>query len=68
MKVRAARAILGLAPGLGRRPALPRPPRIFPWIARSGMSDAAFRSERILFHTGVSHKIGEVHDRAATMD
>ena len=25
-------------------------------------------SERILFYTGVSHKIGEVHDVAATMD
>ena len=25
-------------------------------------------SERILFYTGLSHKIGEVHDGAATMD
>ncbi|MBR5458426.1 MAG: hypothetical protein IKV42_02050, partial [Burkholderiaceae bacterium] len=25
-------------------------------------------SERILFYTGVTHKIGEVHDGAATMD
>src|SRR5690554_6368736 len=25
-------------------------------------------SERILFYTGVSHKLGEVHDGAATMD
>ena len=25
-------------------------------------------TERILYHTGVSHKIGEVHDGAATMD
>ncbi|ECK8137449.1 hypothetical protein FR328_02660, partial [Campylobacter jejuni] len=25
-------------------------------------------SERILFFTGMSHKIGEVHDGAATMD
>ena len=25
-------------------------------------------SERVLFYTGVSHKIGEVHDGAATMD
>ncbi|WP_159096661.1 GTP-binding protein, partial [Xanthomonas fragariae] len=25
-------------------------------------------SERILFYTGVSHKIGEVHDGAAVMD
>jgi elongation factor G len=25
-------------------------------------------SERVLFHTGRSHKIGEVHDGAATMD
>ena len=25
-------------------------------------------SERILFYTGVNHKIGEVHDGAATMD
>ena len=25
-------------------------------------------SERILYYTGVSHKIGEVHDGAATMD
>lgn len=25
-------------------------------------------SERILFYTGKSHKIGEVHDGAATMD
>jgi elongation factor G len=25
-------------------------------------------SERVLFHTGKSHKIGEVHDGAATMD
>ena len=25
-------------------------------------------TERILFYTGVSHKIGEVHDGAATMD
>jgi elongation factor G len=25
-------------------------------------------SERILFYTGISHKIGEVHDGAATMD
>ena len=27
-----------------------------------------FRSERILYYTGKSHKIGEVHDGAATMD
>ena len=26
------------------------------------------KTERILFYTGVSHKIGEVHDGAATMD
>ena len=25
-------------------------------------------TERILFYTGISHKIGEVHDGAATMD
>ncbi|MBQ8694258.1 MAG: GTP-binding protein, partial [Bacteroidaceae bacterium] len=25
-------------------------------------------SERILYYTGLSHKIGEVHDGAATMD
>jgi elongation factor G len=25
-------------------------------------------TERILFYSGVSHKIGEVHDGAATMD
>ncbi|CSA95002.1 elongation factor G [Vibrio cholerae] len=25
-------------------------------------------TERILFYTGLSHKIGEVHDGAATMD
>ena len=25
-------------------------------------------TERILFYTGVSHKIGEVHEGAATMD
>ena len=25
-------------------------------------------SERILYYTGVNHKIGEVHDGAATMD
>ena len=25
-------------------------------------------SERILFYTGKTHKIGEVHDGAATMD
>jgi elongation factor G len=25
-------------------------------------------TERILFYTGMSHKIGEVHDGAATMD
>ena len=25
-------------------------------------------SERILFYTGLTHKIGEVHDGAATMD
>jgi elongation factor G len=25
-------------------------------------------TERILFYTGVSHKIGEVHDGTATMD
>ncbi|MDE5018930.1 GTP-binding protein, partial [Francisella tularensis subsp. holarctica] len=25
-------------------------------------------TERILFYTGLSHKIGEVHDCAATMD
>lgn len=25
-------------------------------------------TERILFYTGVSHKIGEVHDGEATMD
>ena len=25
-------------------------------------------SERILYYTGISHKIGEVHDGAATMD
>jgi len=25
-------------------------------------------TERILYYTGVTHKIGEVHDGAATMD
>jgi len=25
-------------------------------------------TERILYYTGISHKIGEVHDGAATMD
>jgi elongation factor G len=25
-------------------------------------------SERVLYHTGKNHKIGEVHDGAATMD
>ena len=25
-------------------------------------------TERVLYYTGVSHKIGEVHDGAATMD
>ncbi|MDE6372641.1 MAG: GTP-binding protein, partial [Clostridia bacterium] len=25
-------------------------------------------SERILFYTGINHKIGEVHEGAATMD
>ena len=25
-------------------------------------------TERILFYTGINHKIGEVHDGAATMD
>jgi len=25
-------------------------------------------TERILFYTGLSHKIGEVHDGSATMD
>lgn len=25
-------------------------------------------TERILFHTGVNHKIGETHDGASTMD
>jgi elongation factor G len=25
-------------------------------------------SERILFYTGMTHRIGEVHDGAATMD
>ena len=25
-------------------------------------------SERILFYTGLTHKMGEVHDEAATMD
>ena len=25
-------------------------------------------TERILYYTGLSHKIGEVHDGAATMD
>lgn len=25
-------------------------------------------SERILFHTGVNHKIGETHDGESTMD
>ena len=25
-------------------------------------------SERILFHAGKTHEIGEVHDRGATMD
>ena len=25
-------------------------------------------SERILFYTGLTHKIGEVHDAAATLD
>jgi elongation factor G len=25
-------------------------------------------TERVLFYTGLSHKIGEVHDGAATMD
>jgi elongation factor G len=25
-------------------------------------------SERVLYHTGKSHKIGEVHDGQATMD
>src|SRR3546814_3980185 len=39
--------------------------RISDWISDVCSSDL---SERILFYTGVSHKIGEVHDGAATMD
>ena len=31
-------------------------------------SDVYKRQERILYYTGKSHKIGEVHDGAATMD
>ena len=31
-------------------------------------ADKTTTTERILFYTGISHKIGEVHDGAATMD
>ncbi|MFC3217299.1 GTP-binding protein [Comamonas sp. JC664] len=32
------------------------------------MPEKTTTTERILFYTGVSHKLGEVHDGAATMD
>jgi len=40
------------------------------WLVRHHYIDAGktTTTERILFYTGVSHKIGEVHDGAATMD
>jgi elongation factor G len=37
-------------------------------IGISAHIDAGTTTERILFYTGVNHKIGEVHDGAATMD
>ena len=52
----------------------------FTWLGNSSGSDTKYRhhgayrcrkddaTERILFYTGVSHKMGEVHDGAATMD
>ncbi|RNF81635.1 elongation factor G [Lysobacter psychrotolerans] len=44
--------------------------RALPQLRHHGHIDAGktTTSERILFYTGVSHKIGEVHDGAATMD
>src|SRR6185437_10960453 len=59
-----------------------RPTRLSPITAgrtcgqsgRTGLSRRTFTvaratpTERILFYTGVSHKIGEVHDGAAVMD
>ena len=33
-----------------------------------GYVDAGKQRQRILYYTGKSHKIGEVHDGAATMD
>ena len=37
-------------------------------IGISAHIDAGKTTKRILFYTGITHKIGEVHDGAATMD
>ena len=37
-------------------------------IARASMPVKQTTTERILYYSGVNHKIGEVHDGAATMD
>jgi elongation factor G len=37
-------------------------------IARTLMPVKLLLLKRILYYTGISHKIGEVHDGAATMD
>ena len=52
--------------GAGKRPAL-LDVRNFGVMAHIDAGKTT-TTERILFYTGVNHKIGEVHDGAATMD